>query len=191
MEQGFRRAVEGVGREEACARLSFYFPSPLSQSLITSSHFIDDYRSSGEVGLTFPSSPLSFPRNRLPNFSLFLLFFFSGDINVVATGNDISDAAKGWNKVTSFSPFSSLLSPSLTLSLSPPHVASTQLPGWTRTEVDGYNSQLNPPVESGHKPLVDAWRQIHGPDEVQYSFREFDRDAPLSFHCPSAVWSCR
>ncbi|KAL7414527.1 Endonuclease/exonuclease/phosphatase [Mrakia frigida] len=67
---------------------------------------------------------------------------WGGDINVVATGNDISDPAKGWNK----------------------------LPGWTRLEVDGYNAQLNPPAESGHKPLVDAWRQIHGPDEVQYSF---------------------
>jgi AP endonuclease-1 len=67
---------------------------------------------------------------------------WGGDINVVATGNDISDAEKGWNK----------------------------LPGWTRQEVDGFNAQLNPEEGSGHGKLKDAWREVHGPDEVQYSF---------------------
>ena len=81
---------------------------------------------------------------------------WGGDINVVATGNDISDAEKGWNK----------------------------LPGWTKEEVDGFNAQLNPSSESGHKPMKDAWREVHGPDEVQYSFRESN---PPSLLLPTGV----
>lgn len=33
-------------------------------------------------------------------------------------------------------------------------------------------SQLNPSPGSGHRPLVDAWRELKGPDLVEYSFRE-------------------
>ncbi|CED84802.1 exodeoxyribonuclease iii [Phaffia rhodozyma] len=91
---------------------------------------------------------------------------WGGDINVVASGNDISNAAKGWNK----------------------------LPGWTQDELDGYMSQLNPSSESGHQPLVDAWREIHGPDEVQYSFhskRSLQREKGLGWRLDTFVVSKR
>lgn len=39
--------------------------------------------------------------------------------------------------------------------------------GCTQAEIDGYEAQLNPSAESGHKPLKDAWRQLH-PDALGY-----------------------
>lgn len=51
-----------------------------------------------------------------------------------------------------------------------PHLADAVVSSFT--ELDGFMSQLNPAPESGHKPLVDAWRELKGPDLVEYSFRE-------------------
>ncbi len=56
---------------------------------------------------------------------------WTGDVNVVPTEADVRNWKTNYNKS----------------------------PGCTQTEIDGFNSQLNPAEDSGHKKLVDVWRR--------------------------------
>ncbi|ORY59440.1 Endonuclease/exonuclease/phosphatase [Leucosporidium creatinivorum] len=64
---------------------------------------------------------------------------WGGDLNVVPTETDVRNWKTNYNKTA----------------------------GATQQEIDGFEKQLNPSAESGHKPLKDAWRQLH-PDAVGY-----------------------
>lgn len=65
-----------------------------------------------------------------------------GDFNVVLTDSDIRNWKTNYEKSA----------------------------GCTSIEIDGFNSQLNPPDGSGHAKLIDTWRVLH-PDTVgHYSY---------------------
>lgn len=71
---------------------------------------------------------------------------WGGDINCARTEKDIRNAKTNYNKSA----------------------------GYTQDEIDGLERQLNPPEGSGHRKLIDVWREKH-PDTVgiysYYSFR--------------------
>ncbi|KAI5476515.1 exodeoxyribonuclease III [Pseudohyphozyma bogoriensis] len=64
---------------------------------------------------------------------------WTGDLNVVPTDKDIRNWSTNYNKSA----------------------------GCTDQEISGFNSQLNPSSESGHKKLIDVWRHLN-PDKVGY-----------------------
>lgn len=83
-----------------------------------------------------------------------------GDQNVVPTEQDIRNWKTNYNKSA----------------------------GVTQIEIDAYNRQLNPPAESGHGKLTDAWRKLH-PDTVGvYSYYSY-RFACRSVRFPAAPCS--
>ncbi|GAA5848667.1 hypothetical protein JCM8547_004590 [Rhodosporidiobolus lusitaniae] len=68
-----------------------------------------------------------------------------GDLNVVATEKDIRNWKTNYNKSA----------------------------GCTDDEIAGFNSQLNPPEDSGHEKLVDVWRHQNPEQEGHYSYYSY------------------
>jgi AP endonuclease 1 len=91
---------------------------------------------------------------------------WGGDFNVVPTEADVRNWKTNYNKTA----------------------------GCTQKEIDGFEAQLNPSAESGHKPLKDAWRQLH-PDAVGYytyfSARFQCREKGIGWRLDSFVVSAR
>ncbi|KAL8293095.1 hypothetical protein RQP46_000789 [Phenoliferia psychrophenolica] len=70
---------------------------------------------------------------------------WTGDLNVVPTERDIRNWKTNYNKTA----------------------------GCTDSEINAFNAQLNPPVDSGHKKLVDVWRHLHPDLEGHYTYYSY------------------
>ncbi|GAA6008936.1 hypothetical protein JCM10207_004033 [Rhodosporidiobolus poonsookiae] len=68
-----------------------------------------------------------------------------GDLNVVPTDKDIRNWKTNYNKSA----------------------------GCTDDEINGFNAQLNPSDESGHKKLVDVWRHLNPDEEGYYTYQSY------------------